>query len=64
MKPCYLGKEDRNTRIVSQLREWEKEIFKNYSWDYIGLVKNFVWLVNTLFNGVLGENEKYVLIFT
>ena len=53
-----MGKEDRNIRIVSQLKEWEKGIFKNYSWDYIGLVKKFVWLVNTLFNEVLGENEK------
>ena len=30
---------------------------------YIGLAKKFVWLVNTLFNKVLHENEKRAFYF-
>ena len=29
----------------------------------LGLAKKFPWLVNTLFNKVLAENEKYVFCF-
>ena len=28
-----------------------------------GLAKKFVWFVNTLFNKVLAENEKYIFYF-
>lgn len=31
--------------------------------ESLGLAKKFVWLVNTLFNKVLAENEKYVFYF-
>ena len=38
----------------------EKKIKMNI---YTGLAKKFVWLVNMLFNKVLGENEKCVFYF-
>ena len=31
--------------------------------ESLGLAKKFIWLVNTLFNKVLAENEKYVFYF-
>ena len=45
-----------------------KEIFKREGSErwwregghFIGLAKKFIWLMNTLFNEVLGENENYI----
>ena len=31
--------------------------------ESLGLAKKFVWFVNTLFNKVLAENEKYIFYF-